>query len=168
LQKLPLDFPWRTSFQHAQGEVYTNHYQISISPDLRLYKYTIESDLAGRNKRKIRALIKTAITSYSFLGDNEASFATDHFATVIAWKPLHSAIDTQHLQIQGDGNARGSAWQLQPDLRDEPNDVRVKFTYEGIVDVGSLLKHTDIDKDFAKADLEPTKHALNTAISKCH
>jgi hypothetical protein len=167
LQKLPLDFPWRTSFQHAQGEVYTNHYQISISPDLRLYKYTIESDLAGRNKRKIRALIKTAITSYSFLGDNEASFATDHFATVIAWKPLHSAIDTQHLQIQGDGNARGSAWQLQPDLRDEPNDVRVKFTYEGIVDVGSLLKHTDIDKDFAKADLEPTKHALNTAISKC-
>lgn len=52
-------------------------------------------------------------------------------------------------------------------MRDDPNDVMVKFTYEGIVDITSLLKHTDIDPTCSIVDLEPTKHALNIIISKC-
>ncbi|KAF3038916.1 hypothetical protein E8E11_000595 [Didymella keratinophila] len=121
----------------------------------------------GQTKRKIRALIKTAISSYAFLRDNEASFATDYFATNIAWKPLHATIGTQHLQIHGDGTAPDSVWQLRPDMRDEPNDVRVSFTYAGMVDIASLLGHTNINPTYAAADLEPTKRALNVIISKC-
>ena len=48
-----------------------------------------------------------------------------------------------------------------------PIHVRVKFVYDGNLDVPSLLNHTDIDAYHATVDLESTKRALNIIISKC-
>ncbi|KAJ4341740.1 hypothetical protein N0V95_007132 [Ascochyta clinopodiicola] len=167
LQTVEADFHTRESFVDAKGRVYTNHFQLIIQPDQKLYRYKIASTLQGKDKRKIRALMKTTLASYDFLRDNSAFFATDHFDTIIAWKPLHSLIGTPHLRISGDGQTPNSTWRLRPELLDGETAIGITFIFEGMVDVGSLLKHTDTDPNYASADLEPTKRALNILISKC-
>ena len=167
LQGVNLDFPARQSFTKATGRVYTNHFQLSIKSDQKLYKYTIESTRPGRNRRKLRALMKTVIRSYDFLRDNAAVFATDYFVTIIAWKPLHSAIGSRHTRLSGDGQSPDSTWRLRPELLDGPNPAAVNLIHDGEVDVAGLLNHTEVVPNYATADLEPTKRALNIMISKC-
>lgn len=169
LRDVVMDFHRRESFLDAKERVYTNHFQLTLRPDQELYEYKIESNLPGRNKRKFRALMKTVLGSYSFLVNNAASFATDHIDTIIAWKPLHLLIgsDPEHLKIHGDGQSPGSRWRLQPELLDGLTPIIVTFNFERIVDVTGLLRHTDIDPNYATIDLEPRKRALNILISKC-
>ncbi|UPX17281.1 uncharacterized protein EKO05_0007647 [Ascochyta rabiei] len=167
LQTVKADFHTRESFVDAKGRVYTNHFQLTIQPDQKLYQYKIGSTLQGRNKRKIRALMKTTMDSYDFLKDHSAFFATNHFDTIVAWKPLHSSVGPQHHRIDGDGQNAGSAWMLQHQLQDGLTNIGITFIFEGMVDVASLLKHTNIGPNYASADLEPAKRALNIIVSKC-
>lgn len=161
------DFHPREKFLNTNGKVYTNHFRLILRPNQKLYKYRIQSTLPGKNRRKLRALMITLIKTHDFLRNHKPSFATDHFDTIIAWEPLHAWIGSQHRLIDGNGQTFPSTWQLQPDLLDGLSAIGTTFAFEGMVDVLSLVEHTEIDPDHASVDLEPTKRALNIIISKC-
>jgi hypothetical protein len=165
LRGVDLDYHTRQGFVKSTSRVYTNHFQIKIQPTQQLFMYKLESTMPGRNKRKTRALVKTAMQSYPFLSSNSAHFATDHFETIIAWTPLvpHGA---GHVLQNGDEQSPGSQWRL-PDMQDDGLSFQVYFSFEGMVDVAGLLQHIDMDPAAAAIDMEPTKRALNILVSKC-
>jgi hypothetical protein len=165
LRNLNLRFHARQGFVKATSHVYTNHFQIKIQKDVKLYKYKLESTLLGKNKRSARALMKTAMESYSFLSTNTANYATDHFDTIISWVPLQPQ-EAGYLLLNGDGHAPGSQWRL-PDLQDGGPAFQVSLLFEGLVDVKSLIDHTNIAPGSHQVDMEPTKRVLNILIAKC-
>jgi eukaryotic translation initiation factor 2C len=166
LRNLNMDFPAREGFINATSMVYTNHFQIKLRSDQQLYRYNIETSMTGKNKRKMKALVKTAIQTYGFLSNNTANFATDYFETIISWAPLHPLVGNQYKLVNGNGQGIGSSWQL-PELQDDGLALRVNITFDSMVDIDSFLRHTNIDPNHATTDLEPTKRALNILVSKC-
>jgi len=71
--------------------IITNHFEYQLNTDT-FYEYTI-LDLATKNRKKLRALFKSAIDNWTFLQQNEAFFATNYIDKIISWRPLHEELD---------------------------------------------------------------------------
>lgn len=119
----------------------------------------------GKNKRKIRAIIKAAIENSDFLKNNKRNFATDYSETIIAWEPLHGLVGLKFTRTIGDG-ATGSEWKLD-DFEESGTVLPLRFKFERIIDTKSLVGYKDIDPTCADTDIQPIIRALNILISKC-
>ncbi|CAN9251435.1 unnamed protein product [Alternaria alternata] len=158
-------YPIRKGFAEPTHDVYTNHYDISITHGTILYEYKILPAMSGKNKRRIRAIIKAAIENSDFLKNNKRNFATDYFETIIAWEPLHGLIGPEFTRTIGDG-ATGSEWKLD-DFEESGTVLPLRFKFERIIDTKSLVGYKDIDPACADTDIQPIIRALNILISKC-
>jgi eukaryotic translation initiation factor 2C len=150
-------YPLRASFfkDHSRKEVIlTNHFEYGLDTDT-FYEYKI-IDLDTKNRKRTRQLIETAITDWTFLKDNQDSFATNYIDTIVSWKPLHHDLD-------------------QTDQDDEwPQDIvttrdgskRVRFKYVRKFYADTLREYASADPSHANENFEDIARCLNIVISK--
>ncbi|KAL5450265.1 hypothetical protein PMIN07_001265 [Paraphaeosphaeria minitans] len=168
LDQSQLQFPKREVYAPESTSVWTNHFEIRFKKDVIFHKYTILPSFDTLSKKRIKDMMKTAIESCDFLRNNQASFATDYFDTIISWTDLHNKIQAdQHKRLSGSSvNLVSSQWELVTVL-EASTPRRLTIQYQGTVDIGSLFSYSNADPTHANDNLGPTLKDLNIVISKC-
>ncbi|KAJ4351686.1 uncharacterized protein N0V89_007029 [Didymosphaeria variabile] len=162
-----LDFPKREHvFPNEHSHVFTNHFEVQISKDLILHRYTILSNFSALSKGKVKDIVKTAIQESEYLFNYQASFATDYFDTIIAWTDLHSRIPLERTELQTNNIAPGTEWKLIS-LQDGATPRHLRLRYEGTVNIPSIIEYPNAIDTCARDIQDPTRAALNILISKC-
>ncbi|KAF2709989.1 Piwi-domain-containing protein [Pleomassaria siparia CBS 279.74] len=165
-----LDFPVRNGFlkpKPPNSTVYTNHFDVKFVPGSSIYEYKITCTPGAKNRRKTRALIRSAISNCPILTSWEPNFATDYIDTLVSWENLHEAMkESSYKRINGDGDATGSEWVLN-DLQDGNTTIRVTIRYERRVEIERLQDYCNSGPTSAHLDKEPIIRALNIILCKC-
>jgi eukaryotic translation initiation factor 2C len=165
-------FPIRTkltdlpSVATAQQTILTNHFELNVF-EVALYEYEIiDLEVGGQTRKKIQALFRKAIAQWSFLKDDQDSFATDGQKTIVSWKKLHDTIDDDKLFLRGPGkDGAGSQW--QDDISTgRTTSVTARFNFVGSVNVEDLVKQTQCDLTVERSDLSSVERCINILISK--
>ncbi|KAJ4370252.1 hypothetical protein N0V86_008989 [Didymella sp. IMI 355093] len=150
-------YPFRVSFfKDYSGEkvILTNHYEYHLDTD-KFYEYKI-IDLDTKNRKRMRQLIETAITHWTFLQGNHDSFATNYIDTIVSWKPLHLDLG------QTDQDREWSRY--IPTAKDASKPVR--FKYVRSFDAGTLREYASANPGHENENFEDIATCLNIVISK--
>jgi hypothetical protein len=87
----------------ARQIILTNHFELMLD-DIPFYEYEmIGLEGAGQTRNKTQALFRKAIAQWTFLKDEQSSFASDGQKTIISCKNLHNSIDATKLVDQPTG-----------------------------------------------------------------
>jgi eukaryotic translation initiation factor 2C len=152
------DFPPRKEISNPTSQVVTNHFEVRLKNDIKLYEYRLVFTAGTRVRRKIKALVERAIESTDALRLNREHFATDYFDTIIAWKSLDESLGQP---IVGTGTTR--SWPLTA-LQDGQQPIAFDLRFERVVDVDTLVNYTQSDPATHNWDHAVVTRALNVII----
>jgi len=118
-------FPLRKQFAKSTSHVLTNYFEVSWNNNTKFFVYEI-TDIPAGNKRKTKAVVKTAIQAWDFLRNNQSHFATDHLKFIVAWTDLHTGIQCPRKSTP----AEEVIWTPTP-IADGDRRVQLYFKYHG-------------------------------------
>ena len=148
-------FPPRESFfdDHSKQEVIlTNHFEYKLNTDT-FYEYRI-LDLGTKNRKRMRDLIGSAMTHWSFLQQNMDFIATNYIDTVVSWKPLHLDLPENSCEWFHD----------IPSSNRDP--IRARFKFANSFDADKLREYASAQPSYARENFEDIARCLNIVISK--
>lgn len=162
-QEYELDYPARTNFSGGKVKILTNHFQLMCNSDgpITLYEFTVP-ELEGKGKRKARAIIESIIANCAVLTQHQASFATDHCCTIVAWVDLRTLLSAADYTLI---SSPGSAAQYRL-LTSSDGPLSLQFKRE--VNMQDLFRYAQMDPGLAPdINIEPMTNIFNIIISKC-
>ncbi|KAI1516201.1 hypothetical protein A1F97_06134 [Pyrenophora tritici-repentis] len=150
---LESQFAVRQSFFPKTGDqkVLTNHFEYEVDADTIFYEYKI-LDLKMKNRKKARAL--------SFLAQNEDSFATNYFDTIVSWKPLHLNLDGGSYNENEDS----TEWGQRIAVGETKLSVHFRFAKE--ITIHNLERYAAGDPSYERVNFDNIATCLNLVISK--
>ena len=154
-------FAIRQNFFPNTGDrkVLTNHFEYKIEADTTFYEYKI-LDLNTSNRKRARAIIKTAIAEWSFLAQNEDFFATNYFDTVVSWKPLHLNLGKGESNVNNDNTEWGQRITVGNSV------LAVRFRFVNTIPIHDLERYAAGDPNYENIVFDDIAACLNLVISK--
>jgi len=158
-------FPLRKQFAKPTSHVLTNYFEVSWNNNTKFFVYEI-TDIPAGNKRKTKAVVKTAIQAWDFLRNNQIHFATDHLKFVVAWRDLHTGIQCPRKSTPADE----VMWTPTP-IADGDRRVQLYFKYHGEMNLDRLQDYVNPrskpnDSALPDFNFNPLVAYLNTVIAK--
>jgi eukaryotic translation initiation factor 2C len=130
-------FPMRKQFAKSTGQVLTNYFEVSWNKDTKFFVYEI-IDIPAGNKRKTKAVLKTAIQAWDFLLNNQAHFATDDLKFIVAWTDLHTGIQCPRKSTP----PNEVVWTPIP-IADGDRRIQLNFKYHGEMNLDRLQHYVN-------------------------
>jgi eukaryotic translation initiation factor 2C len=164
--KFPLQKKLACLDAEIQQTILSNHFELKVH-DTTLYEYEIlDLELEGQTRKKTQALFRKAIAQWTFLMNDQASFATDGQKTIVSWKPLHGSMDSSKLIPSSAGpSGVGSIWE-EDISTGRATSFTARFKYAGPVNIPDLMAQTRCDLSKVNADLSAVERCINILISK--
>jgi len=140
-------------------QILTNHFDYQISsPKLWEYKLT---DFSGTRKDKIKRAFMKAIETTSFLSEEQNSFATNYFNSIVSGENLHDGITTERLIHHG--QTKGW-WALK--VPDGDQTVELCFKLHKTIEMENLRGYNNSSSENEKLDVDDIARCMNMIISK--
>jgi eukaryotic translation initiation factor 2C len=99
----------------------------------------------------MQALFRKAVATWTFLKDDQDSFATDGQKTIVSWKNLHDNVDIS------------KSWGIDVGRN---TSLKARFSFVGKVGINDLLQQSRCDFEQEKIDLASVERCLNIIIAK--
>jgi hypothetical protein len=168
VQATTFDFPLRAN-QHCSRDkaVDTNHFLLDITAGTLFYEYEVTGFPVGTTRTRMRKLFTDAVSSFDFLDNSRAKFASDNLTTIIALESLH---DDQTGNLDEEGN-RMPIWGPK-DVADGRKRGKVQPTaplyvkYVGSIDADKLRTYHSGQGTPELWTSTPEIRAVNIIISK--
>ncbi|KAF1951180.1 Piwi-domain-containing protein [Byssothecium circinans] len=161
------DFPFRKQFADTNSTVFSNHFTLTLNPNMPLYEYNITNFPEGMGTTRARLAVRVMLEHDEYLVQQQDNFATDYLTRIISWVKLD---DTKLSTIKVHLNDRSEGV------------LALQIVYLGIIDSNALLNHAiansapkcpihedevmDDGKRKEGGELGPIINAFNILISK--
>ena len=152
-------------FAKSHSTIATNHFELQLKPETRLYEYQLQVSSGELSEKKTKELMQDAIDSSPYL--RKPKLASDNISTIISWSNLHRTIPLGVLKETPSTSSKvGSVLgPLELTHRDGTKGYfKLRFTRE--IEYDALLKHVRGDATELDRNVGPTIKALNVLMSK--
>ncbi|KAF2867614.1 hypothetical protein BDV95DRAFT_597829 [Massariosphaeria phaeospora] len=156
--------PIRKEFFTSKKTILTNHFDYGLSSDATFYEYQILG-LPGSNKKRTKALFKSAIEHWSFLRRNQGQFATNYVDIIVSWKNLHKGITTRRVLSSTGDPAADVIWE-ELTIPDGNIDLALRFKLIGTLNLSGLQGYAAAKPENEHINFDSVAKCLNMVISK--
>lgn len=158
-------YPLRQNFfETTKGAILTNHFEYTVTDNTTFYEYKV-LDLETKNRKKLKALITSAIDTWPCLKKNREVIATNSIDTIVSWKSLDSDLseEAEGEDVENEPEAKEWGPFIIPDGK---NTLTVRVKRVKIINTHGIKSYAHAHPNYEQENFDDIARCLNIVISK--